>query len=155
MPSRLVPRCYRLLLHDRSFRSPNRRNPSPPLRIMEHMPTDFRDGKTFPRRGREAIGEALWLLRASDKGRAAAAGTLHDYIYPCPMDRGMIERWGLSAGEFDAALRQHPTDEQVFAWFTQRVRPEDVRAANEWLLSERSENLERQDAEEVAAVEHR
>lgn len=155
MPSRLVPRCYHLLLHDPRLRSPNRRNPSALLRIMERMPTDFRDGKTFPRRGREAVGEALWLLRASDKGRASAAGTLYDYIYPCPMDRGMMERWGMSAGEFDAALRQYTTDEQLFAWFTQRVRPEDVRAANEWLSSERSENLDRQDAEEVAAVEHR
>ena len=121
---------------------------------MERMPTDFRDGKTFPRRGREAIGEALWLLRASDKGRASAAGTLYDYVYPCPMDRGMIERWGMSTGEFDEALRQNPTDEQLYAWFARRVTPAEVRSANEWLLSERSENLDRQDAEEAATVEH-
>ncbi len=119
------------------------------------MPTDFRDGKTFPRRGREPIGDALWLLRAADKGRAAAAGTIYDYIYPCPMDKGMIARWRISVDEFDAALRAHPTDELLHAWFTQRVRPEDVRAANEWLLNERAENLDRQDAEEVVAAERR
>jgi hypothetical protein len=119
------------------------------------MPTDFRDGKTFPRRGREVIGDALWLLRVSDKGRASAAGTIHDYIYPCPMDRGMFERWGVTASDFDAALAKNSTDEQLYAWFTQRVRPDDVRAANQWLLSERIENLDRQDTEEVATVEHR
>ena len=122
---------------------------------MRRMPTDFRDGKTFPRRGREAAGDALWLLRASDKGRASAAGTIDDYIYPCPMDKGMFERWRISADEFDAALQRYPTDEELQAWFAARVRREDVRAANAWLTSERLENLDRQDAEEVAPVERR
>lgn len=117
------------------------------------MPTDFRDGKTFPRRGREAIGDALWLLRASDKGRAAAAGTIYDYIYPCPMDQGAMERWRITPAEFDDALRQNKTDAELFDWFTQRVRPEDVRSANEWLVTERLENLDRQDAEEVVPAE--
>ncbi len=116
---------------------------------MRCMPTDFRDGKTFPRRGREALGEALWLLRAADKGRAAAAGTIYDYVYPCPMDKGVMERWHISPEEFDDALRRNPTDELLYAWFAGRVQPEDVRRANEWLLNERAENLDRQDAEEV------
>jgi hypothetical protein len=122
---------------------------------MGRMPTDFRDGKTFPRRGREAIGDTLWLLRAADKGRAAAAGTIHDYIYPCPMDQGMMERWGLTADEFNDALRHNATDESLFAWFTDRVTADDIRTANAWLLRERSENLDRQDAEEVAPVRSR
>lgn len=122
---------------------------------MSRMPTDFRDGKTFPRRGREAIGEVLWLLRAADKGRAAAAGTIYDYIYPCPMDAGMMERWRITADEFDQALQQNPTDELLYTWFTGRVRAEDIQAANEWLRNERVENLNRQDSEEVAPVEHR
>jgi hypothetical protein len=122
---------------------------------MGRMPTDFRDGKTFPRRGREPIGDALWLLRVADKGRASAAGTIHDYIYPCPMDRGMMERWRITPSDFDEALRRNPSDELLYAWFTQRVRPQDVRAANDWLLSERAENLDRQDAEEVAVIEQR
>jgi hypothetical protein len=118
------------------------------------MPTDFRDGKTFPRRGREAIGEALWLLRAADKGRASAAGTIHDYIYPCPMDKGMMDRWGVTPAEFDTALRRNASDAELYAWFSERVPQENVRAANAWLVNERMENLERQDAEE-GALEHR
>ncbi len=109
--------------------------------------------RTFPRRGREAIGDALWLLRASDKGRAAAAGTIFDYVYPCPMDQGMLERWRIPLSEFDQALKKHRTDEELFAWFTERVRPEDVRSANEWLVRDRIENLDRQDAEEVVPAE--
>ena len=121
--------------------------------IMGGMPTDFRDGKTFPRRGRERIGDALWLLRVADKGRASAAGTIHDYIYPCPMDQGMMERWGITSEEFDLALRRNSTDELLYAWFTGRVRPESVRAAYEWLLSERIEILDRQVAEVVSTVQ--
>jgi hypothetical protein len=122
---------------------------------MSDMPTDFRDGKTFPRRGRERIGEALWLLRAADKGRASAAGTIDDYVYPCPMDQGMMQRWGITPAEFDQALEHNPTDELLYDWFTQRVGEQAIRAANEWLLRERVENLDRQDAEEVAVAERR
>jgi hypothetical protein len=121
---------------------------------MGGMPTDFRDGKTFPRRGRESIGEALWLLRVSDKGRASAAATIHDYIYPCPMDQGMLERWGITPAQFDEALRDNPTDESLYNWFVERVRPEQIRSANAWLLAERMENLERQDTEEAAPAGH-
>ncbi len=67
----------------------------------------------------------------------------------------MMERWAITVAEFDEALRRNSTDDELYAWFTGRVRPENVRAANEWLISERAENLDRQDAEEVAVVEHR
>lgn len=115
------------------------------------MPTDFRDGKTFPRRGRDAAEGALWLLRVFDKARASAAGTIHDYIYPCPMDKGVFERWGVSPEEFDAAIRAHTTDDEIVRWFAQRVPQDNVRAANAWLQNEKTENLDRQDAEEAAA----
>jgi Domain of unknown function (DUF5069) len=120
---------------------------------MGRMPTDFRDGRTFPRRGRDTMGDAMWLLRVADKGRASAAGTIHDYIYPCPMDKGMMERWKITADEFDDALQRYPNDALLYEWFLKRVRPDDVRAANEWLVGERTENLDRQDAEEVGVTQ--
>lgn len=116
------------------------------------MPTDFRDGKTFPRRGRDAIGEALWLARISDKARAEAAATIYDYVYPCPMDRGVLERWGVNVETFEDALRQHTTDEALYAWLMENVPIENVRRANQWLVEERRENLDRQDAEEGATA---
>jgi len=65
----------------------------------------------------------------------------------------MLERWRIAPSEFDEALQRYSTDEEVFAWFSERVRPEDIRRANEWLLKERIENLDRQDAEEVVPAE--
>lgn len=74
------------------------------------MPTDFRDGTAFPRRGREALGDFLWLPRVVDKARAKANSTHDGYIYPCPMDRAMMRFWGVSSHEFTAAIGSHSTD---------------------------------------------
>lgn len=114
------------------------------------MATDFRDGKSFPRRGRDPLGgNVFWLARVFDKARASANGTIHDYIYPCPMDKGVMERWGVTPQEFDAAIRTHTSDEQILAWLKERATPEQIEAANQWLVNEKLENLERQDSEEV------
>ncbi|HEY8296965.1 MAG TPA: DUF5069 domain-containing protein [Candidatus Baltobacteraceae bacterium] len=112
------------------------------------MATDFRDGKTFPRRGRQPIGEFLWLARVFDKARAGANGTIHDYIYPCPMDQGVFERWGLTSSDFDRAIAGAPTDEAIYQWVKARVAPDRAQAANDWLMVEKIENLDRQDSEE-------
>lgn len=112
------------------------------------MATDFRSGKQFPRPGRAALGGFLWLARVMDKARASAAGTIHDYIYPCPMDRGVFERWGITSREFDAALRHHADDDGFLAWLRGRVDDTRREAANHWLVEEKAENLNRQDMEE-------
>jgi len=116
------------------------------------VPTDFRDGKTFPRRGRDEAGGAMWLLRVFDKARAAANGTIHDYIYPCPMDQGVLSRWGIDSTRFEQAIRAHPDDESILAWLQATVSPERIRAANQWLREEKQENLDRQDREEVGTT---
>jgi len=112
------------------------------------MATDFRDGKTFPRPGRLKIGPYMWLARVSDKARAAAAGTIFDYIYPCPMDQGVLQRWGVTPAEFDRAIREHATDEALHAWLAARTDAVRAEAANAWLESDKRENLDRQDREE-------
>ncbi len=89
----------------------------------------------------------------ADKGRAAAAGTIHDYIYPCPMDRGVMDRWGITPASFDAALGRHQGDDALYGWLTDHVPVERLKSANEWLLREKADNLDRQDSEEGAATE--
>ncbi len=116
------------------------------------MATDFRSGHDFPRRGRENIEGFLWLARVFDKARAAKNGTIHDYIYPCPMDRGVFDRWGVTPRLFEAALDSCNTDTEIAAWLKVRVSDERREDANRWLLEEKSSNLDRQDAEEGVAV---
>jgi hypothetical protein len=114
------------------------------------MATDFRDGKSFPRRGRDEYGGFMWLLRVFDKARAAADGTIHDYIYPCPMDKGVFERWGITPAEFDEAIRTRRSDEAILGWLKERAGDGPRDLANGWLSVEKAENLKRQDAEEGA-----
>jgi hypothetical protein len=111
------------------------------------MATDFRTGD-FPRPGRQAIGEFLWLARVFDKARAARDGTIFDYIYPCPMDRGVFDRWGITSRMFDAALDTCRTDDEILTWLRARVADARREDANRWLLDEKAANMDRQDAEE-------
>lgn len=111
------------------------------------MSTDFRDGKTFPRRGREALGGFLWLARIFDKARAKANGTQDGYKYPCPMDRTMLRLWGVDPREFTAAVAANITDEEVLEWLSQRVTTDRMQTANAWLQRQKWA-LDRHDAEE-------
>jgi hypothetical protein len=117
-------------------------------RKADTVPTDFRDGRTFPRRGRAPLGGFRWLARVADKGRAAAAGTLHDYYYPCPIDRGMMAQWGVKPAQFDTMLRENADDAAVLAWAQANISEAKRDAANLWLVAEYLENLDRQDREE-------
>lgn len=112
------------------------------------MATDFRSGRDFPRRGREEFGGFYWLLRVFDKGRAAKNGTIHDYIYPCPLDRGVFDRWGITPQMFDAALDNCETDDQILAWVKARVSDEKRKIANDWVINEKKASLDKQDLEE-------
>src|SRR5579872_4833479 len=117
------------------------------------MATDFRDGKTFPRRGRLPMGRYLWLARVFDKARAHANGRIGEYIYPCPIDQGVMQRWGVTPAQFKEAVAQSPTDYAILRWADSRITDEAANAANTWVCVEKFENLDRQDREEGAFSE--
>jgi hypothetical protein len=112
---------------------------------------DFRDERSCPRRGRDPIGRYLWLARVIDKARAHANGTIGGYVYACPIDRGMLQRWGLSPAQFDEAVVKFAGDDEVLGWLQACTPSGAADAANEWLLQTWLENLDRQDREECAA----
>lgn len=112
------------------------------------MATDFRSGKDFPRRGRTKLGDFYWLARVFDKGRAKRDDTIFDYIYPCPLDKGVFERWGITPADFDEALKTIDTDEGILAWAKSRVSDAQREAANQWVIVEKAGSLDKQDSEE-------
>jgi len=112
------------------------------------MATDFRSGKDFPRRGRDKIGEFYWLARVFDKARAKRDDTIFDYIYPCPLDKGVMERWGITPAQFDEALKTIDTDEEIHAWLSARVSDAQRDAANTFVIVDKQASLDKQDAEE-------
>ena len=52
---------------------------------------------THPRSPREKLAGYAHLARIIDKCRAVLAGTQGDYIYPCPMDKRLLDFAGLAA----------------------------------------------------------
>ncbi|HEY9084326.1 MAG TPA: DUF5069 domain-containing protein, partial [Candidatus Tyrphobacter sp.] len=86
-----------------------------------------------------------------DKARAAAGGTIYDYVYPCPMDRGVFQRWGVTPEDFDRAIQDHVDDDAILRWAESHISDSAAKAANDWLLTEKVENLDRQDREEGVA----
>ena len=93
------------------------------------------------------LGGFLWLARVFDKARARANQTEDGYIYPCPMDRGVMQQWGIAPREFTDALDVHQTDDSILAWVRERVPKLRMQAANDWVRKHKY-NLDLQDWEE-------
>jgi hypothetical protein len=112
------------------------------------MAIDFRSGTEFPRRGRDRIGEFYWLARIFDKARASRDGTIFDYKYPCPIDRGTLERWNITPEAFTEAVETIDTDDEILAWVKARVSDVQRVASEHWVLVEKADSLDKQDQEE-------
>ncbi len=91
----------------------------------------------FPRSVREKIGGYVHLARMIDKCRASLAGTLGDYLYPCPLDNRLLDFTGLTADQFIHAVESR-TDQDILDWVriaaTSRS-PADLEKWNEMMLT--------------------
>ena len=91
---------------------------------------DLRTG--FPRSMKVTLEGYVHLARMIDKCRAVLAGTEGEYIYPCPMDERLMEFAGITAEQFTAAVKTHPTDEGVAGWFTHAATPHKPAELEGW-----------------------
>jgi hypothetical protein len=72
-----------------------------------------------------------------DKCRATLAGTAGEYVYPCPLDKRLLEWTGITADQFSDAVR-HGDDAAVAEWFVKAARPHssaEIAAWNEAMLT--------------------
>jgi len=60
------------------------------------------------------------------------AGTEGEYIYPCPMDERLLDFAGITSEQFTAAVKTHPRDEGVVAWFRQAAKPHSPAELEQW-----------------------
>jgi hypothetical protein len=88
--------------------------------------------KSFPRSMKVTLEGYVHLARMIDKCRAVSAGTEGEYIYPCPMDERLMEFAGITAEQFTAAVKTHPTDEGVAAWFAHAATPRKPAELKDW-----------------------
>jgi len=102
--------------------------------------------RQFPRSPGEKLGGYVHLARMADKARAKAAGTVGEYIYPCPLDQMLLEFLKVDADAFYETVRKND-DPGLVAWLKEAAtlhRPEEVEAWNQAFLNRKPRNEESQ-----------
>ena len=98
-----------------------------------------------PRSPREKIADLSHVPRMIDKARADRQNTLGEYIYPCPMDKIMLEFLGVDAETFQKKAC-NDTEESLSAWILSQYKhrsPEDKDAANNKILKAQPDSPEK------------
>jgi hypothetical protein len=88
--------------------------------------------KEAPRSPRNRLGNYALLARATDKGRAAIAGTAGEYHFACPLDQMLFEFKGVQADDVKKLLASGATDEQIVTWFNANGAPKTNEEIQAW-----------------------
>jgi len=72
--------------------------------------------KNPPRSARDRFAGLVMLGRTTDKARASNAGTLGDYDFGCPMDRGVLSFVGIEPAEYAQRVAELNADARIEAW---------------------------------------
>lgn len=76
-----------------------------------------------PRSPRVKLGGFVHLPRLLDKARAAAAGKLGEFIYPCPLDNRFFAFTGLNPDALLAEAKSGKSDTEMLAWVMANLSP--------------------------------
>ena len=84
----------------------------------------------------------------ADKARAKAAGTLGEYIYPCPLDETLLEFLGITPDAFYGSAQERD-DSEILKWLRENAqsrKPEEIENWNRTFLNRKpgsQESLQR------------
>lgn len=98
----------------------------------------------FPRSPRRRLAGLVHVPRMIDKARACKEGTLGEYIYPCPLDKQMLEFLNIDSDTFmDKAvtLNEEDMDKWVQSLYQNKSR-RDIEKINEQILNAAPDNDE-------------
>ncbi len=106
---------------------------------MEQRDYDYTRPGNYPRSGRETLGGIVFLPRAIDKMRAYINGTAGEYNATRGMSARVFDLFGVTAEQFEQAVRENPTDEGVLEWLrrhgTKQPSPQEIEQFNQMMLS--------------------
>jgi hypothetical protein len=86
-----------------------------------------------PRSPRVKLGGFVHLPRLLDKARAAAAGKLGDFVYPCPLDQRFFGFTGLNSESLLTEIKKGCSDTEMLAWVLANSSPaRQVWEINAW-----------------------
>ena len=77
--------------------------------------------KVFPRSPKQKIAGLVHLSRMIDKARAYKEKKLGDYIYPCPLDKIILNFLHIEAGIF-ANMTVEKKDEEIYDWAKELIK---------------------------------
>ena len=98
----------------------------------------------FPRSPKERLGPYAHLARMIDKARAKAAGTIGEYIYPCPLDRALLDFLAINDEALGEAAKVR-TDENMLRWVLEHAKahsPEEIQEWNQAFLNRKPKDEE-------------
>jgi hypothetical protein len=87
--------------------------------------------RSFPRSPKHRLGPYAHLARMIDKARAKAAGTIGEYIYPCPLDRLLLDFLAIHSEALLAVAKDLP-DHDVLRWVEEHATARSPREVQEW-----------------------
>ena len=87
--------------------------------------------KEYPRSPKQTLGGYVHLDRMIDKARAKSAGTIGEYIYPCPLDQALLEFLGIGGDAFYEAVKNR-TDQDILGWVKEHATARSPKEIEEW-----------------------
>jgi hypothetical protein len=87
--------------------------------------------KECPRSPRELLGGFVHLARMIDKARAREVGINGEYIFPCPLDKALLEFLEITEQDFAYAAKSR-TDDLILDWLAVHARPRSKKQIELW-----------------------
>ena len=101
--------------------------------------------KVFPRSPKQKMAGLVHLGRMIDKGRAYKEKKLADYIYPCPLDKIILNFLCVEADTF-ANITVEKKDEEISNWVKELIKsktPNDLVLINKIILEKKPDSEDR------------
>ena len=101
--------------------------------------------KVFPRSPKQKMAGLVHLGRMIDKGRAYKEKKLADYIYPCPLDKIILNFLCIEADTF-ANITVEKKDEEISNWVKELIKsktPNDLVLINKIILEKKPDSEDR------------
>ena len=101
--------------------------------------------QSFPRSPKIKMSGLVMVPRMIDKARAYNAKTLGEYIFPCPLDKIILQFMNINHEEF-VDLTQKLTDAEIVLWINKQCsnRSQDEKdQINQKILERKPDNQER------------
>jgi uncharacterized protein DUF5069 len=101
--------------------------------------------ETFPRSPRDKMNGLVFLPRMIDKARAFKQNSLGEYIFPCPLDKKVLEFLKIDAEEWTGFVNSN-NEEQISQWVEEICcyrQPEEIESINRKILKRKPASEDR------------